>query len=114
MDAETLVVVNKADLGLALPPVAGVAPLAVSALTGEGFDPLIATLSARLTALAAERAGEDAPLTRERHREIAAAALSALDRALTNPEADLRAEDVRLAVRELGRITGRVDRNNFV
>ncbi len=109
VDAETLVVVNKADLGLALPPVAGVAPLAVSALTGEGFDPLIATLSARLTALAAERAGEDAPLTRERHREIAAAALSALDRALTNPEADLRAEDVRLAVRELGRITGRVD-----
>ncbi len=109
VDTKTLVVVNKADLGLAIAPVEGIGPLAVSTLTGEGFDALVANLVARLKALAADRAGEDAPLTRERHREITAAALAALDRALANPDADLRAEDVRLAVRELGRITGRVD-----
>jgi tRNA modification GTPase len=109
VDARTLVAVNKSDLGLPVPPVDGVTPLPVSALTGEGFDALLAELATRLKTLAADRAGEDAPLTRERHREIAMAAMEALDRALANPESDLKAEDVRLAVRELGRITGRVD-----
>jgi tRNA modification GTPase len=49
------------------------------------------------------------PLTRLRHREALQECQSALVRAIEAPEAELMAEDLRLAVRSLGRITGRVD-----
>lgn len=110
VDSDTLVVVNKADLGRAVgephmePP-----PVAVSALTGAGFDALAETLRSRVRALAGRQAGEAPPITRERHRVLAAAALAALERALAQPQQELQAEDVRLAIRELGRITGRID-----
>ena len=48
-------------------------------------------------------------LTRARHREALEAAAAALRRSLTADLAELRAEDLRLAWRSLGRITGRVD-----
>ena len=56
-------------------------------------------------------AGEAPVLTRARHREALEEAAGALARALeAPPEApELLAEDMRLALRELGRITGRVD-----
>jgi tRNA modification GTPase len=48
-------------------------------------------------------------LTRARHREALETALAALQRSLTAGLPELRAEDLRLAWRSLGRITGRVD-----
>ena len=48
-------------------------------------------------------------LTQVRHRLALAEALAALDRALDGSEVELVAEDLRLAARALGRITGRVD-----
>ena len=48
-------------------------------------------------------------LTRARHREAVAAAQEALRRSLNAGLAELRAEDLRLAWRGLGRITGQVD-----
>ena len=48
-------------------------------------------------------------LTRARHRHALEQASAALRRALTAKEAELFAEDLRLAVRSIGRITGRVD-----
>ncbi|MEL0012200.1 MAG: hypothetical protein VW881_02040, partial [Alphaproteobacteria bacterium] len=47
--------------------------------------------------------------TRARHREALAEAAEALDRAVAAKLPELAAEDIRLAVRALGRITGRVD-----
>lgn len=81
----------------------------VSARTGAGMAELLAALEARIAcALAAE---ESAPITRARHRaqiEAAHAALLRADAAF-GQGAELAAEDLRLAARALGRITGRVD-----
>ncbi len=104
--AGDIVVWNKADL--AEPPGGLAAAQAVSARTGAGLDRLLAALSARLAALMATE-GEGIGPTRARHRAAAGEALAALERAMAAPTAELRAEDVRLAVRSLGRITGRVD-----
>jgi tRNA modification GTPase len=102
---DTLIVANKIDLAAGrgdLPP--GV--LALSALTGEGIPQLIATLAARI----AETYNIAAPLlTRARHREALENAADALARSLAADLPELRAEDLRLAWRSLGRITGRAD-----
>ena len=102
----SLTVWNKADLGL---PQAREG-LKISARTGEGIPALVEAL----TGLVQERlAGvREAPvLTRARHRHELEEAATALARALqAPPEApELMAEDMRLALRALGRITGRVD-----
>jgi tRNA modification GTPase len=102
---ETLVVANKIDLGGnagRLPPGA----FGISALTGEGIPALLDALATRIAATY----DVAAPLlTRARHREALEAAAAALARSLTADLAELRAEDLRLAWRNLGRITGRVD-----
>jgi tRNA modification GTPase len=102
---DTLLVANKIDLAAdrdALP--AGAIP--VSTLTGEGLPVLIAALASRIE-LTYDIA---APvLTRARHREALETALAALQRSLCAELPELRAEDLRLGWRSLGRITGRVD-----
>jgi tRNA modification GTPase len=102
---DTLLVANKIDLAAdrdALP--AGAIP--VSALTGEGLPVLIAALASRIEQIY----DIAAPLlTRARHREALETALTALQRSLGAELPELRAEDLRLAWRSLGRITGRVD-----
>ena len=78
----------------------------ISALTGEGIPELIARLTARI----AESYDGAAPLlTRARHREALEEAADALRRSLGAELPELRAEDLRLAWRSLGRITGRAD-----
>ena len=78
----------------------------VSALTGQGITQLVAALTARI---AASYDGTAALLTRTRHREALETAAEALRRSLAADLPDLRAEDLRLAWRSLGRITGRTD-----
>ena len=102
-----IAVLNKIDLA----PDAGAGRDAhrVSAKTGDGIDTLVETL-AEHAALATET-GAGAPLlTRARHRSELSAAQAALerfgDRSLS-PE--LKAEELRLAARHLGRLTGRID-----
>jgi tRNA modification GTPase len=108
---ESLCVVSKADLA-SLPATLGVGghpALPLSCRTGEGFDHLLEALGAA----AAERLspeGGPAP-TRSRHRAALGAALEALERFRQVPagaELALLAEDLRLAARALGRLTGRV------
>lgn len=113
IDKETLVIVNKRDLirEVCLSDCEdrgdGKTPLFVSALTGEGMDALVERVGQEI-----ERrfSASDAPsLTRARHREALEACVEHLGRAIQAQQADLRAEDVRLAMRSLGRITGRVN-----
>ncbi len=78
----------------------------ISALTGEGLDPLLQALGARI---AAAYRSEAPVLTRARHRQALEEAAAALDRALAADLPELRAEDLRLALRSLGHITGAVD-----
>ncbi len=103
-DRATLRVLNKLDLhgtherGEAI---------GVSAATGEGLDRLLAALIARARSLLP--GGDEVLLTRARHRAALHDALAALERALAlGGAADLGilAEEIRLAARALGRITG--------
>ena len=108
VDADTLVVVNKVDLVADLPAaIAGQPVLAISALTGQGLDLLLATLEREVSARL--DGGGGAPLTRQRHRAAVAECLAALERFGQAADVELAAEDLRLAARALGRITGRID-----
>jgi tRNA modification GTPase len=83
---------------------------AVSALTGVGMDALMAGLTAFVRDWLGR--GEDVLITRERHRGALRQTLAALERALAEsaaPREDILAEELRLAARALGRLTGRVD-----
>ncbi len=83
-------------------------PLSISAKTGAGIDELLKRLSKE-----AERfAGEPALVTRERQRVALREAAERISSALTLSKPGLEelfAEELRLAARALGRVTGRVD-----
>jgi tRNA modification GTPase len=109
--AEVWQVRNKIDL-LGADPVPSQTgrTLAVSALTGAGLPELIAAFARH--AEAALAGAETSLVTRERHRVALRKVVEALDRALAEGPAgreDIVAEELRLAGRELGRLTGRVD-----
>lgn len=109
IDERTLVVVNKIDR---CPepgpfPIAGQEGMPISVKTGEGMDVLLFALEAEVRERLETRGAP--ALTRRRHRAALEECAEALARALTAPGIDLMAEDLRLATRALGRITGRVD-----
>jgi tRNA modification GTPase len=120
LTAHDALVINKSDLPGSMSPYAD--PLStdgpaqplfhVSARTGDGIPGLLAWIEAQVIA----RAGgsESMPVTRLRHRQALEAAHASLMRCATLFESrdwlpDLIAEDVRMAARALGRITGRID-----
>ncbi len=112
IDEATIVVLNKCDLAPAgssdAPPVvAGHAALALSAKTGAGVAALLDRLEIETVARLAP--GTAPALTRARHRRALEECGEALGRALAAGPGELAAEDLRLALRALGRITGRVD-----
>ena len=110
---DTVPILNKADL---LAPgqgpdtkerVGGRPVVIASAKTGAGM----AELLERLESMVSQRidlTGSPA-LTRARHRDALEQSVDALGRFAGASEAALAAEDLRLAVRALGRITGRVE-----
>ncbi|MBV8578355.1 MAG: tRNA uridine-5-carboxymethylaminomethyl(34) synthesis GTPase MnmE [Acetobacteraceae bacterium] len=93
-------VANKADLGGVPAP----GHLSVSALTGAGLDALRQALVGEVRRLT-ERAGPP-PLTRARHRSALMEMADRLTGALEAGFPELRGEDLRLALRALGRVTG--------
>ncbi len=110
--AENAIVVrNKIDLLDGAPardPLpAGVPSVDVSAVTGDGFDRLMDLLRDETWSRLDGREG--ALPTRRRHRDALDEAVAALSHAVDAAYPELAAEDVRVALRALGRITGRVD-----
>lgn len=101
-----LVVFNKADL----PWPAKRDGLAISLRTGAGVDAMIDALTEKVRERL-ERPTEAPALTRKRHRHALEEAVRSLEHALAAPDdqPELMAEDLRLALRSIGRITGRVD-----
>jgi tRNA modification GTPase len=99
-----LVVRNKSDL----PGFKKTDALSLSLKTGEGMKPLLDALTA-LVAARLETHSDAPALTRPRHRHALDQALQSLQHAQTAHEPELFAEDLRLAVRAIGRITGAVD-----
>ena len=84
------------------------AAVSVSAKTGEGLPGLLSRLEKEAAAVM-ETSGRPAPLTRLRHRTALAECEDALFRAVQADVLELAAEDLRLAARAIGRVTGRVD-----
>jgi tRNA modification GTPase len=108
-DEASLIVVNKRDLlsPQSIGDISAVGGTPVSAKTGEGLEAFMARL---IEEIDYRFIGSSAPaLTRARHRAALEETLSHLRRALVVKETELCAEDLRLAMRALGRITGRVD-----
>ncbi|PCI00011.1 MAG: tRNA uridine-5-carboxymethylaminomethyl(34) synthesis GTPase MnmE, partial [Alphaproteobacteria bacterium] len=80
----------------------------ISANTGAGLDTLIDHVSRETSALL-EEAQNTPSLTRARHREALEEAMDHISRALSGFSPDMIAEDIRMTVRAIGRITGRTD-----
>jgi tRNA modification GTPase len=97
-----LIVWNKSDLGFAREG------LSISLKTGEGISMLLQMLQQKVQ----HKLERSAPaLTRPRHRHALAEAVAHLQHGLAAPQdqPELLAEDLRLAMRAIGRITGVVD-----
>jgi tRNA modification GTPase len=106
--AEQWQVRNKIDLATVDGAPTEAREFRVSAATGEGMDRLLATL----TEFARENMGalEPALVTRERQRRLLEEAAASLGRAIAEADReDVFAEELRMAARALGRLTGRVD-----
>ena len=82
--------------------------ISISAARGDGVDALLARLESHVRAFFGSESGL---IARARHRYYLTEALAALQRALTQPvdQEELVAEELRLASRALGRLTGKVD-----
>lgn len=109
VDDNTVLVVNKMDAAdfRGAPEDA----IAISAKTQNGIDSLLRRILEILAAKIGQNQGtaQTPTLTRARHREALTLALDYLDRSLEAPLPELAAEDLRLALRAIGSITGRVD-----
>lgn len=111
VDADTLVVLNKSDLAAdpKPPEIAGREPSVLSLLSGAGLPAFLARLEAEIANRLEAGAGAAPLVTRARHRRALEDCTAALERAAVGAAPELLAEDLRLAARALGRITGRVD-----
>jgi tRNA modification GTPase len=107
---------NKIDLlpaeskSAVAPDRSGRRAFAISAQTAAGLDTLVAALAEHASQVFV--LGEPSIVTRARHRAALTETVEALDRAIAQGargQEDLLAEELRLAARRLGRITGRVD-----
>lgn len=78
----------------------------VSAKTGEGIDALLERIGSFVEDTLSMR--EEPSLTRVRHRQSLEECYALLTQSLTAPAIELTAEDLRLAMRALGKITGQV------
>ncbi|HEX2590810.1 MAG TPA: tRNA uridine-5-carboxymethylaminomethyl(34) synthesis GTPase MnmE [Rhizomicrobium sp.] len=103
VEGAALTLLNKSDL-----PWAGAHEgHRLSLTTGDGLAPAVSAL----TELVRNRIGtrDGVALTRERHRRAVSAAAEHLKRAETAGSPELISEDLRLALRAIGELTGRVD-----
>lgn len=109
VDENTIRLLNKIDLAPhAMRPAVDAGFIVASLTRGEGVPELLAIIQRE--AIARLGSGETPGLTRTRHRLELEHCVACIQRAThMGAPVELIAEDVRLAVRALGRITGRVD-----
>lgn len=108
LDENSVLVFNKMDMcHTDIPLIAEGRQVSLSVRDAQGMDEFLSMLQQQIERLIGFR--EVPSLTRGRHRVALLACSSSLERALQAPLPEMMAEDVRLALRALGRITGRVD-----
>lgn len=103
VDKNTLVVLTKSDLPQKYAMAGG---HNLSSTTGAGIDTFLKILTKKAAAMFGTQSGPS--LTRERHRLALQETAEALERCLKADLPELAAEDLRLALRHLGAITGKV------
>ena len=106
IDERSILVANKMDDLFAENIMAGAIGVSVSKNTG--IPDLLQALEQKIKSFM-DKTSEAPSLTRQRHRAHLEDALESITRSQNANLPELMAEDVRLAVRALGRITGRVD-----
>lgn len=99
---------NKTDLGTVPREVQGYPVMPVSLETGRGLDQLKAMLAQKVEALTASSVSGAPLLTRARHKAGVKEACACLEAALQQDWPEMRGEELRLAMRALGRLTGHV------
>lgn len=112
-----LVVRNKMDLPGARRDASDATTHAVSCATREGMDAFVEALGDAVAARVTAGAGDDAnvsAITRSRHRDRLEECVAHLDRFVASARGrggtpELAAEELRLAARALGKVTGHVD-----
>jgi tRNA modification GTPase len=107
--SEVWQVLTKSDLLPAKDSTSSTGELYISAETGKNIDVLIKNMEDFARSRVSD--GHAGLIARERHRKAFESAARALERVLTNPEApaELLAEDLRVAMFSLQRLTGAVD-----
>ena len=110
VDADTLLVINKADLPLParLPVIKGVAAMEVSVKTGQGIDTLLAALENRISEF---NQAEPSFATQVRHQHLLEEAQKHLVRfsEVNDSGIELQCEELRRAATEIGKITGKIE-----
>lgn len=102
-----LTVYNKSDISSVFEH-----DLSVSAKTGQGIDALWNRIKQILSSQMA--VSEKAVITRERYRVALNECVAQLTEALNQNAIELKAENLRLAARALGRITGRIEADELL
>lgn len=101
----TIAVLNKVDQGVKINHPDH--PLQISVSNNTGITEFLERLTQEIDGLVGK---DDVPvLTRQRHRDALIDCCASLERCLNAPLPELTAEDLRLSIRHLGRITGKVD-----
>lgn len=103
----TILLANKMDLATTESRTDDSFPISVK--TGDGLDAFLNHLIEKLEKQYALPRQNSALLTRTRHRNTLEECYNALNTACHTELAELAAEDMRLGLRALGRLTGRVD-----
>ena len=105
-EGNVVAVVNKVDLGFeqGVREEPAIPILGISARTGEGVDDLLKLLTERVSECC--QPGHGPVITRHRHEIALRECSAALQRYNTSQSPELAAEDLRLASRSLGKITG--------
>lgn len=105
---DVILIGNKTDLGVVPAKVLDETVMPISLKTGEGLEALRSLLELKVEALTA-RSSFGAPLlTRARHKAGVQEAVACLQAALEQEWPEMRGEELRLAMRALGRVTGQV------
>ncbi len=101
----TIAIINKADQAVLLDHPDDL--LRISVNDNENIAEFLSLLTKSIETLVG--VSEAPALTRQRHREALTACRASLERCMSAALPELTAEDLRLAIRDLGRITGKVD-----
>jgi tRNA modification GTPase len=106
-DKNTLKIINKSDLvGNHNVITKENDVILTNSLTGKGLDAVLDAIKKRVSDELSLK--ENPALTQIRHREALTECAAALSRSLSAPQTDLKAEDLRLASRAIGKITGQI------